>query len=68
MKHMRNVIDGMAGVLGSISSSRAYIVDVRGFERDSKSLAKDARNFAADFKKQGDLVYESIATRPSKVK
>jgi len=69
MKHLRNVLDGVAIVLESFTATnRSYIIDTGGFEKDSKALAKDARTFAADFKKQTDLVYEPLTTRSSKVK
>jgi hypothetical protein len=62
MKHLRNVVDGMASVFDSFSTSRAYVTNLGGFSRDSKVLAQDARTFANDFRKQSDLVYGETTT------
>jgi hypothetical protein len=62
MKHLHNVVSGMASVLESFSSSRAYITNMGGgFEQDSKSLKQDVRSVANDIKKQSDLVYGQTA-------
>ena len=66
MKHMRNILHGMTSVLGSLSSRRAYVTPLDGFAQDTQALAKDAHSVAADFKKQGDLVYGTFTTRTSK--
>lgn len=66
MKHLHNVLDGVANVLESFSTRRAYVRDSGGFSADSRKLAGDVRKISSDFRKQSDLAYESISSSASK--
>lgn len=66
MKHLRNMLDGMAIVFDSLSSGRVYVTNLDGFKKDSQVLALDVNVFSADLKKQSDLVYGAYTSGTGK--
>lgn len=66
MKHLRNMLDGMASVLGSMSSTRSYVTNFGGFEKDAKSLSGDVRTVSRDIKKQSETAYGTLTASKSK--
>ncbi len=57
MKHLQNILDGMAGVLGSLTTYRDYQRETGGFARDHAALASDARKVAGDIRINTNKAY-----------
>lgn len=62
MKHLQNVLDGMAGVLESWSTRRDYQPSNNGFSNDRQALASDARKVAADIRRTTQETYGKSRT------
>lgn len=50
MKHLQNILDGMAGALESWGSSRSYQTSSGGFSADRRHLSADARRVGNDIR------------------
>lgn len=68
MKHLSNVLNGIASLFSGLAEPRSYILDDGGFKADAQRLREDVCTFSTDFREQSDIVYVKNTPRKRKNK